>query len=205
MARTLRHVPVRLRRRRRDGSLPAGASRLLLAVIGVTFGLTVQLVTAVGAVSAEQWTAFAAATVAASVGQLYVIRAPRNQVFHSAVVFVVAAATLLPPALLLLMCVAQHLPDWVKHRYPWYIQSFNICNYALNGVAAAAIVSQLGGADPASPRFIAFAVVAAVVFVLGQRVLLATMLWLARGLSLRDSRLFAPQSLSVDGVLAALG
>jgi diguanylate cyclase (GGDEF)-like protein/putative nucleotidyltransferase with HDIG domain len=162
-------------------------------------------VTAVGAVSAEQWTAFAAATVAASVGQLYVIRAPRNQVFHSAVVFVVAAATLLPPALLLLMCVAQHLPDWVKHRYPWYIQSFNICNYALNGVAAAAIVSQLGGADPASPRFIGFAVVAAVVFVFGQRVLLATMLWLARGLSLRDSRLFAPQSLSVDGVLAALG
>ena len=35
------------------------------------------------------------------------------------------------------MCVVQHLPDWLKHRYSWYIQPFNIANYVLAGGAAA--------------------------------------------------------------------
>ena len=34
------------------------------------------------------------------------------------------------------MGVVQHIPDWLKHRYAWYIQTFNICNFTLDGLAA---------------------------------------------------------------------
>ena len=37
------------------------------------------------------------------------------------------AALLLPPELVALLAVVQHVPEWLKERYPWYIQTFNIC------------------------------------------------------------------------------
>jgi hypothetical protein len=39
----------------------------------------------------------------------------------------------------LLVIVVSHLADWIWHRYPWYIQSFNIANFAI-AISAADLV-----------------------------------------------------------------
>ena len=41
-----------------------------------------------------------------------------------------------------------HLPQWLKDRNPWYIQTFNICNYTLNSLAALGVCARAScGAD----------------------------------------------------------
>ena len=69
------------------------------------------------------------------------VRTPRDQSYHTTIVFLIPAALLLPPELVALMGVVQHIPEWLKVRYPWYIQGFNIANYTLNGLAAWAAVA----------------------------------------------------------------
>src|SRR5881394_3092915 len=72
------------------------------------------------------WTAFAALALAASIAQLYAFHTIRNQVFHTTPLFFVAGAMLLHPQLLVLIPLISHVPDWIRKRYAWYIQTFNI-------------------------------------------------------------------------------
>ena len=55
--------------------------------------------------------------------------------FHTSWVFLIPAAMLLPPELVALVGVVMHVPEWLKERYAWYIQTFNICNYTLGNLA----------------------------------------------------------------------
>ena len=91
-------------------------------------------------------------------------------------------------------------------RYPWYIQGFNIANHMLNGLAAWVAVELVreAGLSP-EVEFALSGLAAAIVFVALNHVLLATMLHLARGHSLRETGLFSTESLSTDFVLALLG
>ena len=82
------------------------------------------------------WAAFVVLSACAALAQLFVVRTTRDQSYHTSTAFLIAGALLLPPELVVLMGVVQHVPEWLKHRYPWYIQSFNICNYTLDGLAA---------------------------------------------------------------------
>src|SRR5919106_81466 len=113
--------------------------------------LTAALLTLDGIVDRQaaegDWLRFALLTGFASVAQLLSVHIGRNRVFHPAMVFVVAAILLLPPELVALMCVVQHVPEWLKERYPWYIQSFNIANYVVAALAAGAAAALLGGMD----------------------------------------------------------
>jgi hypothetical protein len=54
----------------------------------------------------------------AAVGQLFVVVTPRNQSYHVTPGIVLAAAILLPPPLVAVVVVVQHLPEWVRARYP---------------------------------------------------------------------------------------
>src|SRR5919204_1289246 len=89
------------------------------------------------------WTTFAALAIGASIAQLFAFHTIRNQVFHTTPLFFVAGAMLLPPQLLVLLPLISHVPDWVRKRYAWYIQTFNILNFTLAvmcGWAAARLV-----------------------------------------------------------------
>ena len=152
------------------------------------------------------WGTFFVLATCAAVAQLFVVRTPRDQSYHTSIVFLIPAAILLPPELVALMGIVQHIPEWLKVRYPWYIQSFNICNYTLNGLAAWGVVALVRDLDLSREPEMALAGLAAcVVFVATNHVLLATMLHFARGHSLRETGLFSGDSLSTDFVLAALG
>jgi diguanylate cyclase (GGDEF)-like protein/putative nucleotidyltransferase with HDIG domain len=152
------------------------------------------------------WPTFLVLASCAAVAQLFVVRTPRDQSYHTTIVFLIPAAMLLPPELVALMGVVQHIPEWLKVRYPWYIQGFNIANYTLNGLAAWSAVHLVERLNLSPDVMFALAGLAAcVVFVALNHVLLATMLHFARGHTMRETGLFSTESLSADFVLAALG
>src|SRR5436305_1649672 len=155
------------------------------------------------------WPTFLILAACAAVTQLFVVRTPRNQSYHTSIVFIIPAVLLLRPEFVALLPLAQHIPEWLKNRNRWYGQTFNICNYALDSlaaVAAARFVLSLDGLIPHSGVRHALAGLAAcVVFVATNHTLLAVMLRLGPGHSLRATGLFSFESMSTDLVLATLG
>jgi len=139
----------------------------------------------------------------ASLSQLLSFHLKRRRVFHTGLAFTVAAALLLPPEFVLLVCAVQHIPEWLRQKYPWFIQTFNIANYMLAGLAAWATAHAVG--FPASgPRMAAAGVLAAVAFVTANRLLLMPMLYLGRGLTPRQSGLLDLEDTTIELVLAVM-
>jgi diguanylate cyclase (GGDEF)-like protein/putative nucleotidyltransferase with HDIG domain len=152
------------------------------------------------------WTTFLILGTIAAVAQLFVVRTPRNQSYHTTIVFLIPAAMLLPPELVVLIGVAMHIPEWLKSRSAWYIQIFNICNWTLSMLAAyAAFHGILGLGSGGDFGYALAGLAAAASIVVVNHLLMAPMLHLARGHSLRESGLFSFPSLSTDLVLAMLG
>jgi diguanylate cyclase (GGDEF)-like protein/putative nucleotidyltransferase with HDIG domain len=152
------------------------------------------------------WATFLILGAIAAVAQLFVVRTPRNQSYHTTIVFLIPAAMLLPPELVVLIGVVQHIPEWLKNRSAWYIQIFNICNWTLSMLAAyAAFHGILALAPDSNVEYALAGLSAAAAMVAVNHLLMAPMLHLARGHSLRESGLFSFPSLSTDLVLAMLG
>jgi diguanylate cyclase (GGDEF)-like protein len=154
------------------------------------------------------WPRLAIILAAGAVAHAFAVKTPGNQVFHSGLAFAVAAAVLLPPQGIVLVCIAQHATDWVRQRYPWYIQSFNIANYTLSALSAWAVHDALVGLGPMSSPGIGRVLAASAcgaTFVFVNHAMLAPMLKLARGHSLEATGLFAFDGVLTDLVLAAIG
>ena len=157
----------------------------------------------------DGWMTFAILGAAAAVGQLFVVRAYRNQSYHTSYAFLIAAALLLPPELIVLIGLIANVPEWLKERYPWYVQSFNICNCTLSALAAWGAFHAVVGADTLIPnedvQTSLGGLLAALSFVAVNHLLLAAMLHLARGHSFRGNDLFTAESLSTEFVLTTPG
>src|SRR5262249_10869107 len=143
--------------------------------------------------STHGWTTFLILAAAASIAQLFVVTVTTNreQSYHTATVFLIAAALLLPPELVALMCIVMHIPEWLKLRYPWYIQTFNICNYTLDALAAWGTARLVLGSGLFDPRFrwALAGLAACMAFVLINHFVFAAMLNLARGRRLTETGL----------------
>jgi putative nucleotidyltransferase with HDIG domain len=99
--------------------------------------------------------------------------------------------------------VLQHLPEWLRQRYPWYIQTFNIANYVAAGLGAWAAAQAVG--FPASGEREALAgALAALTFVVINRLFLLPMLTLARGLAPRETGLFNGEDIALELVLSLM-
>jgi diguanylate cyclase (GGDEF)-like protein len=194
---------------RRSG-LPLAAQAYLLAIWSTAVVATAFSISRTEELATSEWRLALVLAAGAAVAQLFVVVTPGNQSYHMTPVLIVAAAILLPPPLIVLVAVFQHVPEWLKERYPWYIQTFNIANYALSGLAtyvAFDYVSARGdGLVPDEDLHLFLAgIAAAATFVVANHVLLALVLVFARGHTLRGTGLFSLQSLSTDFVLALLG
>jgi diguanylate cyclase (GGDEF)-like protein/putative nucleotidyltransferase with HDIG domain len=157
----------------------------------------------------HDWAAFAIFGSAAAIARLFVVRTPGDQAYHTDIVFLIPAALMLPPELLVLVAIVLMVPEWLKMRYRWYLQTFNIFNYLLASMAVwlvgrELILDQTYIGDHALRLSVA-GVASCIVFVGINHTLLALMLRLARGFSLRETGLFDAEYLSTDLVLAALG
>jgi diguanylate cyclase (GGDEF)-like protein/putative nucleotidyltransferase with HDIG domain len=196
--------PVGAPARRR--SLSRRATVFLVFVAAMTLAATAPLYERLftGA-QVDGWLAFAILGIAAAVTQLFPVGSTPNQMLHTSIVFLCAAALLVPPELLVVMCLLVCVPEWLKERYPWYIQVFNICNYTLNALAAWGIAQLVLGADglvaSAGVRQAVAWLAASGTFVAVNRALLGVMLHLGRGHALRE--MF--NGISLDLVLTTLG
>jgi diguanylate cyclase (GGDEF)-like protein/putative nucleotidyltransferase with HDIG domain len=187
------------------GDFPARA-RIFMAVIGLLTGVvTVPLLADLRA-DAPDWGVFLLLAAAAGLAQLFVVTTTRNQVYHTTAIFFVAGALLLPPELVALLALVSHIPDWLKTRYPWYIQSFNILNFTLALMATWGAAHFVESHPPTANDGIAIAItgaVAAITFVIVNQIGFAIMIPLARGHS--PLSIITVESLTTDLVLACLG
>src|SRR3954468_13572661 len=194
-----------------------GPSEVLkLAPRAAVYFILIGLATATSAIpalahlrsSTPSWTTFAILGIIAATAQLFVVRMPsRNQSYHTTIVFLIPAAMLLSPGLVALIGVLHHIPEWLKTRSAWYIQIFNICNWTLAMLAAWGSFHVIVNNLPLGPRvsYALAGLAAAASMVAVNHFLMAPMLHLANGHSLRESGLLSFPSLSTDVVLAMLG
>jgi diguanylate cyclase (GGDEF)-like protein/putative nucleotidyltransferase with HDIG domain len=146
--------------------------------------------------------------VAVALAQLFVVVTPVNQSYHTTAVFLIPAALLLPPDLVVLLPIIQHVPDWLKRRLPFHIQTFNISNYILATMGAWGVAHEITALAPSANPKVTLAlagIAASVVLVTVNHGLLAQMLRLARNRTIRETGLFSFDDLTTDLVLAGLG
>ena len=191
--------PLRLRGTQVGGLTPA-AWAYWTAIVAPA---AVAILLAACYVGEVDWSSFAVLAVLASVSQLLSFHLNRRRVFHPAIVFIVAGALLLSLELMILLVVITCVPDWLKQRYPWYIQTFNIANYVLSGAAAWAMGATIGFSGSPGREAVAGAC-AAVTFVLTNRLLLLPMLYLGRGLTPRKTGLLDGEDVTIELVLALM-
>src|SRR5436305_6946680 len=175
-----------------------------LAAVGVSIPFILRL-----SGETRGWTTFGVLAAGAAASHTYTVRTAKDSSFHTSWVFLIPAAILLPPELVALLGFVMHVPEWLKERYAWYIQSFNIANYTVGNLAtwgAAKLLLDAKGLIPNEDmRWAAAGLVACIVAVAANHVVLAPMMTLARGYSLRQSGVFSFESLSTDFILATLG
>ena len=190
----------------KENQLSRSAKFYLAAVVATA---TVVLVPNLAGLSTntEGWAIFAIFASAAAIAQLFPVHTPKNNAFTPAIVFMVPAAFLLPIELVALMPIVMHLPEWLKVRYPWFMQTFNIAKHALALFAAYAVahlaLDYIPGSEQAA--WVAAGVGASLVYVSLDHSILAVMLRFARGMPMRETGLLSFQSLSNELVVAMLG
>ena len=193
---------------KRTRALPAAAGAYIVAVGIAAFAATIPLVVRLNSAT-PGWLTFAVLAAGAAASHTYTVRTAKNTSFHTSWVFLIPAAMLLPPELVALMGVVMHIPEWLKERYAWYIQSFNICNYTLGNLATwggvQLILRSTGLVADEHLRWALAGLAACTIAVAANHVLLAPMVTLARGYSLRETGVFSFESLSTDFILATLG
>ena len=197
--------------------LPSSARRQGLPPSAILYGSAVAAATLIAAVPLLSrlegrrwpWGLFLILLVAGAVSHLFTVYTARDSSFHTSWVFVIPAAILLPPELLPLVAIGIHIPEWLKQRFAWYIQSFNICNYTLCMLGAwgagRLLLHRHALIRNADLRWALAGLAVCAIAIGANHAILAPMMSLARGHSLRESGVFSFESLSTDFVLAALG
>ena len=185
----------------RAPGLPARARAFVLGTGGAAAAVSALAIVHGG--GRPNWIAFAVLVAGASIVQLFAFHTIRNQVFHTTPLFLVAAAMLLPPWMLVLIPLISHIPDWLRMRYAWYIQTFNIFNFTLAIMCGWFAARIFDGAPALSGRWAAGAAAAALTYVVLNNTGFAVVLYLARGH--RPREIVTPQTLSADASLACLG
>ena len=140
--------------------------------------------------------------------------APGRQSYYPHLVFLFAGVLLLQAPYFALLVIVPHLVEWVRKRLAnspmlrqWYIQPFNIATHLIAGFAARWLLAALT-ADALSlvtPLAVLAVTLSALTYMLLNHLLIGTALALARGISLRESGVFALSNLLSDLIQLALG
>jgi diguanylate cyclase (GGDEF)-like protein/putative nucleotidyltransferase with HDIG domain len=190
----------------RSAKLPPKALAYFVVVAAATVGVTAPFLAQLDGQTGS-WLEFVVLATCVAVAQFFVVRTPGNKSYHTTGVFLIAAALLVSPALLALIPLIQHIPEWLRSRGTWYVQSFNILVYTIATMGAwgaAELVLRSDGAIPSDDaRFALAGTAAAVVFVVLNSALIAPMIRWVNGHPMRQ--LFSYQTLSTEFVFAALG
>ena len=142
----------------------------------------------------------------AALAQVFKVEGPteRSSYNISWVAYGFAFVLLGAPGAVLVILIA-HVVEWVRHRYPWFIQSFNIAQFAV-AASAAMQVCDWAKAMRVTPLAEALTLIAAMaVFTLLNHWLVGVVLRLARGQSFKESGVFERLTLAIDFTLFGMG
>jgi hypothetical protein len=110
------------------------------------------------------------------------------------------------PEVALFVVVIAHLAEWIKHKYPWYIQSFNIGAHVISVYLAGQVFEIVNQGSQMLELNGAIGMLAAsLVFVLGNHFLVGVVIKLARGQSFAESGVFAFFTLFLDFTILSMG
>jgi len=144
---------------------------------------------------------------AASMSLMFKIEGTTNR-SHYNISFLIYGFTLalLGPEAAILVIVISNLVEWVWHKYPWYIQSFNIASFV--------IVTLLSGfayrwINPEMTLYtlegILSILTAMATFTLFNHLMIGLVVWLARGENFAKSGIFNFLPLMIDFILLCMG
>lgn len=113
---------------------------------------------------------------------------------------------LLGPSETMLVIIVAHLVEWILHRYPWYIQSFNIASLGIAVTVAGLAFEFISPSEEPLTIYGCLAILtAAALFTFVNHILVGFVIKLARGQSLADSGVLDKMSLSLDFGMLCLG
>jgi len=184
-------------------NLSATAKAFILVTILIGLGLTVRVVTDL------EWNNPLLYLLAAlgAVAQTLKVEGPNTKTNYSIAWFVYGFAFIaLGPGAALLIIVISHLAEWVWHRYPWYIQSFNIAAHVVPLHLAGVVFVTLNRGNQTLTLLGAFGMAAAnLVFVFGNHFLVGLVVKLARGQTFAESGVFEFLTLFLDFTILSMG
>lgn len=129
------------------------------------------------------------------------VRSFRHQAYQATLPMIVVAAVTFNTPQLCGFIVLIHIAEQLRARRRWYIQLFNVADYVVGALVAGVVYRAGTGLVGPQGHLVAqveAALAAGVAFLVMNRVLLAGILWLARGLSLAQSGLFNAELLAAD-------
>ena len=127
---------------------------------------------------------------------------------HYNITFVIYGFTLIllgAPETIIVMTVA-HIVEWVWHKYPWYIQLFNLGTHLIVA-AGTTLIYELANAGRGMESWqSALGMLAAMAFfTLFNHLMVGIIVWFARGENIEQSGVFQFFSLMLDFVMLCLG
>ncbi|MCL4553237.1 MAG: hypothetical protein M1305_06780 [Candidatus Marsarchaeota archaeon] len=156
----------------------------------------------------QWWLLFTVLLVCTSIAQLFPVFTPKNQAYYVSPVFMFAGVLLLPAGALVLLIIACLVPEWIRLRYRWHIQLFNMANLLVSAFLSRELFVMLSSSQlisPLPPLSAIAAVLAAALFTILNHTFLAIVLRLARNYSWKETLLFKPENLLTDATLACTG
>ncbi len=135
------------------------------------------------------------------------VEGPNNRTNYSIAWFVYGLAFVAySPGTALFVILISHLVEWIWHKYPWYIQSFNIGNHVFSVFLAGLVFETVsGGTKTLDLNSVMGLVAANLVFVFGNHFMVGVVVKLARGQSFAESGVFEFLTLSLDFTVLTLG
>ena len=142
-----------------------------------------------------------------AVAQTLKVEGPNERTNYSVAWFIYGFAFItLGPASAIFVIVVSHLVEWIWHKYPWFIQSFNIVAHGLPLYLAGWVFGMITQRSTTFDlnRAVGIAV-ANLIFVLGNHFMVGLVVKLARNQSFADSGIFEFLTLFLDFTLVSMG
>jgi hypothetical protein len=142
-----------------------------------------------------------------AVAQTIKVEGPNDKTNYSIAWFVYGFAFItFGPAAAVFVIVISHLAEWAWHKYPWFIQCFNIGNHVIAVFLAGLVYGFVSQGTQAPSLLGAIGMIAAnLVFVFGNHFMVGVVVKLARGQSFAESGVFGPLTLFLDFAVLSMG
>lgn len=144
--------------------------------------------------------------VCATIAQQFKVKSPKHQSYFTTTIFFFAGAVLFRPAYIIAIILAAHVVELLRVRYRWYIQAFNVANFALCAIVAGAI-SRIGETTQpsSSGAGVFYVALAGLTFVGLNHFLTALVIMWARGVPISRAGTMDWENLGTDLALMSVG